>query len=188
MLVTVDLDKRTQILLFSFLYSFVHSWDFDFRVNLQGVCNLNRILNGNYEETDAILDTTPDKQALAHEKSADSAQKTNSMRFTSEKPLESVTPFGTRKNKYVVQLTLNEPPNMQTIKVEEDNANSEDEIIKRVQPSKKCSLEINKSQPEPGCRFMYDRIEDKVLMSLITSIIVVFFGKKESNLFSLGSV
>lgn len=145
-------------------------------------------MNGNYEETDAILDTTPDKQALAREKSADSAQKTNSIRFTSEKPLESVTPFGTRKNKYVVQLTLNEHPNTQTINVEEDNANSEDEIIKRVQPSKKCSLEINKSQPQPGCRFMYDRIEDKVLMSLITSIIVVFFGKKESNLFILGSV
>ncbi|KAH6818853.1 DNA polymerase alpha 2 [Perilla frutescens var. frutescens] len=123
--------------------------------------DVSMILNGNYGETEAILNTPPDKLTSARAKSSDSAQRTNSIKLTSEKPLESVTPFGTRKNKFIVQLTLNEHPNTQTIKAEEDHANSEDEIIKRVQPSKKCSLVINRSQPEPGCRFMYDRIEDK---------------------------
>ncbi|KAL0357801.1 UNVERIFIED_CONTAM: DNA polymerase alpha subunit B [Sesamum calycinum] len=119
------------------------------------------ILNGNYEEVEGILHTPPDKRTLAHEKPSDSAQKTNGSRFISGKPLESVTPFGSRKNKFVVQTTLNEHSSMQTIKTEEEHNNSEDDIIKRLQPSQKCSLLIDRSKPEPGCRFMYDRIEDK---------------------------
>ena len=71
---------------------------------------------------------------------------------------------------------------MQTIKTEDDKENSEDEIIRRVQPSKECSLIVDRSQPEPGCRFMYDRIEDKVLLCFVSLIIVVFFFK-HSNLF-----
>ncbi|KAL3835659.1 hypothetical protein ACJIZ3_010395 [Penstemon smallii] len=119
------------------------------------------ILNGNYEETEGILDTPDDRPTTVHEKSSDSAQKTNRSKFTFEKPLESVTPFGSRKNKFVVHSMLNEHASTKTIKIEEDHGNSEDDIIKRVQPSKKCSLRLNKSQLEPGCRFMYDRIEDK---------------------------
>ncbi|KAL8552556.1 hypothetical protein ACS0TY_001301 [Phlomoides rotata] len=119
------------------------------------------ILHGNYEEAEGILDTPTQKRTLAQEKSSDSAQKTNGSKFTSEKTLESITPFGSRKNKFIVQSTLNEHPSMQTIKVEENHENSEDEIIKRIQPSQECSLLINRSQLEPGCRFMYDRIEDK---------------------------
>ncbi|XP_011086737.1 DNA polymerase alpha subunit B [Sesamum indicum] len=119
------------------------------------------ILNGNYEEVEGMLHTPPDKRTLANEKPSDSAQKSNGSRFISGKPLASVTPFGSRKNKFVVQSTLNEHSSMQTIKIEEDHDNSEDDIIKRLQPSQKCSLLIDRSKPEPGCRFMYDRIEDK---------------------------
>lgn len=140
---------------------------------------LNRILHGNYEESEGILDTPTHKPILAHEKSSDSAQKTNGSKFTSEKTLESITPFGSRKNKFIVQSTLNEHPSMHTIKVEENHENSEDEIIKRIQPSQECSLLINKSQPEPGCRFMYDRIEDKVLLPLFTAVIVGLFWLKK---------
>lgn len=63
----------------------------------------------------------------------------------------------------MVQSTLNDLPNTEIIKKEEDHGNSEDYIIMRVQPSARCSLVINGSQLEPGCRFMYDKIEDKVL-------------------------
>lgn len=139
-------------------------------------------MNGNYGETEAILDTPPDKHTLSLQKSSDSAQRTNSIKLTSAKPLEPVTPFGSRKNKFIVQLTLNEHLDMQTIKTEDDKENSEDEIIRRVQPSKECSLIVDRSQPEPGCRFMYDRIEDKVLLCFVSLIIVVFFFK-HSNLF-----
>ncbi|GFQ07420.1 DNA polymerase alpha subunit b [Phtheirospermum japonicum] len=120
------------------------------------------ILDGNYEDKEGILDTPTDKRTLAHERLSDSSQKTNGSKFTFEKPLESVTPFGSRKSKFVVQAMLSQQPSMQSVKVEEDSANPEDDyIIKRPQPIQKCSLLINRSQPEPGCRFMYDRIEDK---------------------------
>ncbi|XP_051122291.1 uncharacterized protein LOC127245449 [Andrographis paniculata] len=119
------------------------------------------ILDDNYEDIEGAPDTPPDKQTLSHNNLSDSAQKTNGSKFTSGKALESVTPFGTRKNKFVVQFTLNEHSITQTIKIEEDHADVTDDIIKRIQPSQKCSLQINKSQPEVGCRFMYDRIEDK---------------------------
>lgn len=131
---------------------------------------LSRILQGNYEEAEGILDTPPKKHTNTHEKSSDSVQKTNGSKFTTEKPLESITPFGTRKNKFIVQSTLNEHKSMQTIKVEENHENCEDEIIKRIQPSQECTLIINKSQPEPGCRFMHDRIEDKVLLPFFISL------------------
>ncbi|KAL6583125.1 hypothetical protein OROMI_005203 [Orobanche minor] len=121
----------------------------------------NRILDGNYEDKEGIHDTPPDKRTLAHEKTSASSRKPNGSKFTSEKSLESVTPFGSRKNKFVVQAMLNQQTNMQGIKVQEVNENSEDGIIRRFKPSQKCSLRINRSQPEPGCRFMYDRIEDK---------------------------
>ncbi|CAL5418738.1 unnamed protein product [Camellia sinensis] len=50
-------------------------------------------------------------------------------------PLESVTPFGQRKSKFVVQSTLNDLPNVENVKKEHDHEISEDDIIKRVQPS-----------------------------------------------------
>lgn len=129
---------------------------------------IHRLLNDEDEDVkDGILDTPTDKSARATEELFDSAQKMRGSLFASGKHLESVTPFGQRKNKFVVQFTLNEHPNIQTIKEEHDHANSEDDIIKRVQPNKRCSLLINKSHPKPGCRFMYDRIEDKVLVVFI---------------------
>ncbi|KAK9276974.1 hypothetical protein L1049_006513 [Liquidambar formosana] len=45
--------------------------------------------------------------------------------------------------------------------MEHDHENHEDDIIKRVRPSKRCSLLVHGSQPKSGCRFMYDRIEDR---------------------------
>lgn len=135
-------------------------------------------MNGDSEETEGILDTPTDKDKSAHEKPSDSAQKTNGWKITSDKPLELVTPFGSRKNKFVVQSTLNELTNMQTIKVEEEHAESEDDIIRRVQPSQKCSLLINGSLLKPGCRFMYDRIEDKVFMPPYTAVIIHPFVAK----------
>lgn len=77
------------------------------------------------------------------------------------KPLELVTPFGKRKDKFVVHSTFNTLPTVHEIIKEKGEEESEDDVIKRVQPIKSCSLEILSSQPAPGCRYMYDRIEDK---------------------------
>ncbi|CAH1424141.1 unnamed protein product [Lactuca virosa] len=45
--------------------------------------------------------------------------------------------------------------------MENGEEDSEDDVIKRVQPIKCCSLEVHSSRPAPGCRYMYKRIEDK---------------------------
>ncbi|CAL5357784.1 unnamed protein product [Camellia sinensis] len=55
----------------------------------------------------------------------------NGETFSSIMPLESVTPFGQRKSKFVVQSTLNDLPNVENVKKEHDHEISEDDIIKR---------------------------------------------------------
>ncbi|XP_071928815.1 uncharacterized protein [Coffea arabica] len=122
------------------------------------------LMNDEYEDTkEDVLHSPQDQPQTLQREQSDSAQKTNGSIFGSRKLLESVTPFGQRKNKFVVQFSLNEQSATEAIcvKQEHDDENSEDDIIKRVQPSKRCSIVINASQPEPGCRFMYDRIERK---------------------------
>ncbi|XP_027153636.1 DNA polymerase alpha subunit B [Coffea eugenioides] len=122
------------------------------------------LMNDEYEDTkEDVLHSPQDQPQTLQREQSDSAQKTNGSIFGSRKLLESVTPFGQRKNKFVVQFSLNEQSATEAIcvKQEHDDENSEDDIIKRVQPSKRCSIVINASQPEPGCRFMHDRIERK---------------------------
>lgn len=125
---------------------------------------LCRILSDEQEDTKVgILSTPTGRNDTFCPEPLDSTHKVNGNSFSSGKPPESVTPFGQRKSKFVVQSTLNDLPNTEIIKKEEDHGNSEDYIIMRVQPSARCSLVIHGSQLEPGCRFMYDKIEDKVL-------------------------
>lgn len=122
------------------------------------------LINDEYEDMkEDVLHSPKDQRQTLQREQSDSAQKTNESIFGSRKLLESVTPFGQRKNKFVVQFSLNEQSATEAIcvKQEQDDENSDDDIIKRVQPSKKCSIVINASQPEPGCRFMYDRTEHK---------------------------
>uniref|UniRef100_A0A5B7C235 DNA polymerase alpha subunit B n=1 Tax=Davidia involucrata TaxID=16924 RepID=A0A5B7C235_DAVIN len=120
------------------------------------------ILSDEHEDIkEGILGSPTDRTDTLYPEPFDSTHKTNRNTLSSAKPLESVTPFGQRKNKFVVQSTLNDPPKTENIKKEHDLENPEDDIIKRVQPSTRCSLLIHGSQPEPDCRFMYDRIEDK---------------------------
>lgn len=125
------------------------------------------MLNGEYENTkEIILGTPTDKRKTSQSETIVSARKTNGSISTSRKHLETITPFGQRKSKFVVQFTLNENANGESMKIENDEENLNDDIIKRVQPIKRCSLQIISSQPEPGCRFMYDRTENKVLIML----------------------
>ncbi|GMP82492.1 hypothetical protein CsSME_00036768 [Camellia sinensis var. sinensis] len=120
------------------------------------------LLSDEHEDTkEGFLGTPTDRSDTLGPEPFDSIHKINGETFSSIKPLESVTPFGQRKSKFVVQSTLNDLPNVENVKKEHDHEISEDDIIKRVQPSSRCSLVIHGSQPEPGCRFMYDKIEDK---------------------------
>ncbi|KAJ0976973.1 hypothetical protein J5N97_012447 [Dioscorea zingiberensis] len=75
---------------------------------------------------------------------------------------DRVTPFGQRMNKFVSQFNFNAKI-MDDGVGRQEHENMEDEIIRRVQPSERCSLQVHCSKPEPGCRFMHDRIEEKFL-------------------------
>ncbi|KAJ9549338.1 hypothetical protein OSB04_021881 [Centaurea solstitialis] len=118
-------------------------------------------LNDEFEDGKEIVPTSPARQNVIHLESFDATPITNGGTHTFGKPLELVTPFGQRKDKFVVLSTLNSIPIVNDIKKEQGEENMDDDVIKRVQPSQRCSLEILSSQPASGCRYMYDRIEDK---------------------------
>ncbi|GLU06162.1 hypothetical protein SLE2022_232160 [Rubroshorea leprosula] len=117
----------------------------------------------NYEDEDKAegIPGTPNRSEDLYSDSFDWAQKTNGVGYSSSKPSQLVTPFGQRKDKFLVKFSMGNVPNMENGDNTDDNKNAEDDIIKRVQTQKKCSLVVHGSSPEPGCRFMYDRIEDR---------------------------
>ncbi|KVH95673.1 hypothetical protein Ccrd_002246 [Cynara cardunculus var. scolymus] len=117
--------------------------------------------NDEHEDAKEIVPTSPAGQNDVHLDSFDATPIMNGSMHKLGKPLELVTPFGQRKDKFVVHSTLNSIPVVNDIKKEQGKENSDDDVIKRVHPSQRCSLEILSSQPAPGCRYMYDRIEDK---------------------------
>lgn len=120
-------------------------------------------MNNDPEDINDVVPGTPtEKYDSSYLGPLDSAHKTNGSILPTGKPVDMVTPFGQRKNKFVVQSIISDLPNTASIKKEQHDYNSEDDIIKRVQPSKRCSLQTHNSKPETSCRFMYDRIEDKV--------------------------
>ncbi|KAK1295490.1 hypothetical protein QJS10_CPA16g00235 [Acorus calamus] len=71
-----------------------------------------------------------------------------------------MTPFGQRMNKFVLQSSFNSQ-DMENEAKKEDLEDQENDVIRRVQPGHRCSLQVHQSQPKSGCRFLYDRIEDK---------------------------
>ncbi|GJT18985.1 DNA polymerase alpha subunit B [Tanacetum coccineum] len=114
------------------------------------------------EEVKEVVPTSPPAQDVLPLELFDATPVMNGKMHSLWKPLELVTPFGQRKDKFVIHSTLNNLPVVDDIEVEQGEEKSdEDMIIKRVQPVKRCSLEVHGSKPAPGCMYMYDRIEDK---------------------------
>ncbi|KAL8254299.1 hypothetical protein R6Q59_032520 [Mikania micrantha] len=118
-------------------------------------------INDEHEDAEEVVPSSPTVQNDANLVSFDATPITNGKMHSLGKPLGLVTPFGQRKDKFVVHSTLNNLPTVHDIIMEQGEENSDEDVIKRVQPIKRCSLEIHGSQPAPGCRYMYDRIEDK---------------------------
>lgn len=77
-----------------------------------------------------------------------------------------VTPFGQRTAKFTPHFVFNAHNGANEFTNQERNNSDDDEIIRRVQPGQKCSLNVISSQPQPGCRFMYDRTEDRASTNL----------------------
>ncbi|CAI0425714.1 unnamed protein product [Linum tenue] len=110
---------------------------------------------------DAILSTPPVKNAKPYSDPFDSALYSNGNGYSSEKPSRLVTPFGRRTDKFVARFNFNNLPDTENGDKKDAGMDSEDDVIKRVKPLKRFSLVVNGDGPEPGCRFMYDRIEDR---------------------------
>ncbi|XP_031474526.1 uncharacterized protein LOC116246801 [Nymphaea colorata] len=112
-----------------------------------------------------------------------------------------MTPFGQRTNKFVLQFEFN-PPKVENGRKEGEIDDSEDDVIRRVKPIKRCSLHVRELGPKPGCRFMYDRIKDRFeslegrIRRLATALlasgsfdeIVDATSASQNNLFSVGMV
>nr|XP_043607408.1 DNA polymerase alpha subunit B [Erigeron canadensis] len=113
------------------------------------------------EDDKEVVPSSPEVQKVVQLESFDATPLTNGKMHSLGKPLDLLTPFGQRKDKFVVHSTLTSLPTVQDIKKEQGEDNSDDDVIKRVQPSERCSLEVHSSQPASGCKYMYDRIEDK---------------------------
>ncbi|GMI90207.1 DNA polymerase alpha 2, EMBRYO DEFECTIVE 2814 [Hibiscus trionum] len=124
--------------------------------------DVHMVLVAEDEDTNnVILGTPTEKSEKLHLDLYDSAHKANGNIYSSERKSKLVTPFGTRSNKFLVKFNIDNLPTIETANGIEDHENLEDVIIKRIQPQKSCSLMVHGSGPERGCRFLYDRIEDR---------------------------
>ncbi|XP_039798730.1 DNA polymerase alpha subunit B-like isoform X2 [Panicum virgatum] len=127
--------------------------------------DVDMLLNNSHADEAAFLDTPGSKQ----EKLPGESSSTELTPLTSDRPSSSreaktngchITPFATRVNKFTQQYVLNSD-NAASMPSKREAETTEDELIRRIQPSQRCSLQVQRSQPEPGCRFMYDRMEDR---------------------------
>ncbi|GJN13452.1 hypothetical protein PR202_gb00159 [Eleusine coracana subsp. coracana] len=126
---------------------------------------LNRLLGSACMEEEGLLHTPGAKQKKPNGESSNSELTP----LTTERPSSSrmaktnsdrITPFATRVNKFTQQYVLH-ADNGASEPHRHERETIEDEVIRRIQPSQRCSLQVQCSQPEPGCRFMYDRMEDR---------------------------
>lgn len=126
---------------------------------------LRRILNNDDETKDNTPGTPNDHHQDIYSPAHDTTPLTYGNILSSGKPSTLVTPFSKRTDRFVVKLSINTMPDVDNGKQEpnhENAENDEDDIVKKVLPRKRCSLVIHESGPKPGCRFMYDRTEDRV--------------------------
>ncbi|XP_039055588.1 DNA polymerase alpha subunit B-like isoform X2 [Hibiscus syriacus] len=132
----------------------------DAGLHLYSFKDVDMVLDAEVEDTNNVILGTPTGKSEKHHLDIyDSSHKMKGNIYSSERKSKLVTPFGTRSNKFVVKFNIDNLPTTET--AIEDHENPEDGIIKRIQPQKSCSLVVHRSGPEPGCRFLYDRIEDR---------------------------
>ncbi|CAH2065947.1 unnamed protein product [Thlaspi arvense] len=125
--------------------------------------DVDMLLDGITEDTtDEVVTTPTNKSQRLHPDPFDSISRSKDYGYSTAKSAGHVTPFGRRVDKFKVKLSVGNVAAQAENGHNNDVENSEDDmIIKRVQTSQRCSLKVNGSGPEPGCRFMYDRTEDR---------------------------
>ncbi|KAI3981828.1 hypothetical protein MKX01_027813 [Papaver californicum] len=114
-----------------------------------------------YDSRGGTIGTPTDRREKLY---LDSPQANELMSYSgrpSKRGSNHMTPFGQRTNKFVVQFAFNKSEDTENDVQSKELAVQEDDVIKRIRPIEKCFLEIQGSNPEPGCRFMYDSIDNK---------------------------
>ncbi|OMO60411.1 DNA polymerase alpha/epsilon, subunit B [Corchorus capsularis] len=124
--------------------------------------DVDMILDAEDEDMkEVIVGTPPPTKSEIYSDVYDSVPPKPSRNIYSSERKSKETPFGKRSNTFVVKFSMDNLPMTETVNGKHDHENLEDDIIKRNQPHNSCSLVVQKSGPEPGCRFMYDRTEDR---------------------------
>ncbi|KAE8770137.1 DNA polymerase alpha subunit B [Hordeum vulgare] len=127
--------------------------------------DVDMLLSNTHTDEEGILDTPSTKQEKPHVDSSNSeltpltTERPSSIRAAKTNG-DRITPFAQRVNKFTQHYVLN-ADNVASVPSKDEVETSEDELIRRIQPSQKCTLQVQRSKPEPGCRFMYDRMEDR---------------------------
>ncbi|CAM8912938.1 unnamed protein product [Rhodiola kirilowii] len=130
-------------------------------LHVYSILDVDGILNADEDDTkDGIL-STPTRAGQHTEKEDGTIHYTFEEYPTSHGRAETVTPYGQRKNKFVIHKVGCDLPALEDKRTDHRDDIPEDDIISRVRPSKRCSLKIHGSKIEPRCRFMYDRIETR---------------------------
>ncbi|XP_008792220.2 DNA polymerase alpha subunit B [Phoenix dactylifera] len=127
--------------------------------------DVDMLLSDEYDDTKESFLNTPssqyEKQYVENYTSTPGTNEGPSSSKESKVISNRITPFGQRMNKFISQFVFNAQNTDNGLRKKELE-NMEDDVIRRVQPSERCSLQVLRSQPESGCRFMYDRTEDRV--------------------------
>ncbi|XP_073012947.1 uncharacterized protein [Typha latifolia] len=135
------------------------------RLHIYSSNDVDMLLSNEHDPEEGFLDTPGNQYERPYVESYNS----ESTPRTNEKPSSSkeskthsniVTPFGQRINKFASHFAFN-AQNMVNGLSKQEVGDMDEDIIRRVQPSERCSLQVHRSQPESGCRFMYDRTEDR---------------------------
>ncbi|XP_003552790.1 DNA polymerase alpha subunit B [Glycine max] len=127
-------------------------------LHIYSIGDVEMILNND----DDTKDNTPGTPINHHQDPLSPALDTTSLMYenvlSSGKPSKSklITPFSKRTDKFVVKFSINTVPKV------EKAENDEDDVLTRVPLHERCSLSIHRSGPKPGCRFLYDRTEDRL--------------------------
>lgn len=135
-----------------------------------------RILNNDDDKKDNTPGTPTDHHRDFCSPALDTPSSMYENASYSGKPSNLVTPFSKRTDRFAVKVSINTIPDVENGKQEPNHynvENDEDNVVRKVLPRERCSLVVHGSGPEPGCRFMYDRIEDRVFAIYCSSYIFI---------------
>ncbi|CAL9048189.1 unnamed protein product [Musa banksii] len=127
--------------------------------------DVEMLLGDDHDSTVGILNTPNSQYKKLHVDTYNSVStpKTKENLLSSKDATDissRITPFGQRISKFSSQFVFNSESVENRLSGQELN-DMEDDIIRRVQTTERCNLQVHNLQPQSDCRFMYDRTKDR---------------------------